>query len=113
MKAEKGKVIDHHNRDGLDNRKANLRPASIAQNNLNSCRGFNSPTSKYKGVFYDKKAGKFRAVLVVDGKKKHLGYFDNEIDAAKAYDNAAKIHRGEFAVLNFAPNIHNATEPRM
>lgn len=103
MNAKKGQVIDHHNRDGLDNRKDNLRPATRTQNNWNSRRGFDSATSRYKGVFYDKRRGKYRAVLSIDGKRKHLGYFDNELDAARAYDAAAKMHRKDFAVLNF-PN---------
>jgi hypothetical protein len=101
MNAKKGEVIDHIDREGLNNCKYNLRSATPAQNRLNNCRGFNSPTSKYKGVFFDKKRGKYRAVLSVDGKKKHLGYFDNEIDAARAYDTAAELHRGKFAALNF------------
>jgi hypothetical protein len=102
MKAKRGDIIDHRDRNGLNNCKYNLRPATIAQNRLNNNRGFNSPTSKYKGVFFDKRRGKYRAVLSVDGKKKHIGYFENEIDAAKAYDTAARMYRGDFAVLNFA-----------
>lgn len=101
MKAPRDRVVDHIDRNGLNNCRYNLRNATRAENALNNRRGFNSPTSKYKGVFYDKRRGKFRATIWVDGKKKHLGYFDNEIDAAKAYDKAAKLHRGEFAVLNF------------
>jgi hypothetical protein len=101
MNPEKGEVIDHKDRDGLNNCKYNLRPATPAQNRLNNRRGFNSPTSKYKGVFFDKKRGKYRAVLSIDCKKKHLGYFDNEIDTARVYDEAAKKQRGDFAALNF------------
>jgi hypothetical protein len=101
MKAPRDKVVDHIDLNGLNNCKYNLRNVTRAENALNNRRGFNSPTSKYKGVFYDKRRGKFRAVLSIDGKRKHLGYFENEIDAARAYDKAAKEHRKEFAVLNF------------
>jgi hypothetical protein len=101
MSAKRGEVVDHIDRIGLNNCKYNLRVVTPAENRLNNRRGFNSPTSKYKGVFYDKRRSKFRAVLSIDGKKKHLGYFENEIDAARAYDAAAKMYRKDFAVLNF------------
>jgi hypothetical protein len=101
MNAQKDIVIDHIDRNGLNNCKCNLRPATRTQNKWNSRRGFNTGTSKYKGVFMDRRRGKYRAVLSIDGKRKHLGYFNDELDAAKAYDTAAKLHRGQFAALNF------------
>jgi hypothetical protein len=55
----------------------------------------------YKGVFYDARRGKFAAGITIDGKKHFLGYFDNAVDAAVAYDKAAVIYFGEFAWLNF------------
>jgi hypothetical protein len=102
MNAKKGQVVDHIDHDGLNNCKYNLRVVTPAENRLNNRRGFNSPTSKYKGVFYDKRRTRFRAVLSIDGRKKHLGYFENEVEAAKEYDKAAISCRGEFAVLNFS-----------
>ena len=101
MNFPKDLFIDHINRNGLDNRRANLRPATHKQNNWNTRRGFNQGSSKYKGVGWDKRAGKWRAILRSDGRYRNLGYFKNEIDAARAYDIAAKIHRGKFAALNF------------
>jgi len=94
-----GFVIDHINRNGLDNRKANLRPATVAQNAQNARKRKNR--SGYKGVWFARDKGLWRAAIWHNNKRKHLGYFDNEIDAALSYDSAAKKHHGEFASLNF------------
>ena len=95
-------VVDHINHNGLDNRKANTRPATRAQNNYNKLivKGKNS-SSKYKGVAWNKDKNKWRARLYFNGKLIFLGYFKDEIKAAKAYDEAAKKYYGEFASLNF------------
>jgi hypothetical protein len=84
-----GYVIDHENHEGLDNRKVNLRPATPAQNTWNSIILPKKGSSKYRGVKFNKANGKFRASINVNGKRIHLGYFDNEIDAAKASSPAA------------------------
>lgn len=58
-------------------------------------------TSRFLGVSFKTEQGKWVAQINVDKKKKHIGYFDSEILAAKAYDKVAKIHYKEFANLNF------------
>ncbi len=62
---------------------------------------FANNTSGYKGVSLFGRDSKWKAQIQVDGKKRHLGYFDDKIEAAKAYDRAALELHGEFAVLNF------------
>lgn len=92
-------LVDHSNGNSLDNRRCNLRIATSRQNNTNR-NGFRSRnTSGYIGV--DKQLGKWRAQIVINGRKTHLGRFEDINDAALAYDAAAIIHHGEFAVLNF------------
>jgi len=100
LNAPDDRFVDHENREGLDNRKVNLRLATHAQNNYNSFRGFNKGTSKYRGVSFDKKAKKWRAVIYYKNQKIHLGMFETEKAAADAYDKAATKYHGEFALRN-------------
>lgn len=93
--------VDHINHNGLDNRKANLRLATHAQSVRNRKKFARLSTSKYKGISWDASAKKWSAYIQADRKKIYLGSFNNEIDAAKAYDAAAKKYHGEFAYLNF------------
>jgi hypothetical protein len=101
LNASAGDVVDHRNGNGLDNRKANLRIATIAQNHYNRRKTTRATTSKYKGVHFQRDEKKYRAQIGCKGKRINLGNFNNEIDAAKAYDEAAKLYFGEFAFLNF------------
>lgn len=95
----KGVEADHRNGCGLDNRRVNLRPATRNQNQWN--RRPQVKTSKYKGVSWNKGAKKWKAQIRFDSKKIHLGYFDSEIEAAKAYGRKAKEMFGEFARINY------------
>ena len=102
MDAPDDLVVDHIDRNGLNNCRSNLRLCTPAQNNLN--KFLNSyGSSKYKGVNWAKIKKKWRAEVQFDNKMYYLGYFTDEIDAAKAYDEKASQLHGEFACLNFPP----------
>lgn len=95
-------LTDHINLDGLDNRRANLRPATHAENLRNRGRQTNN-SSGFKGVTWNKRARKWQAQIGMPGSKSYLGIFVDPEEAARAYDAAAIELHGEFARLNF-PN---------
>lgn len=104
-------LVDHRNRNGLDNRRANLREATHAENMRNRGLGRNN-TSGFKGVSWHTTGKKWQAKIKVDGKGRHLGLFRTAEEAALAYDVAALELHGEFAWLNFPdidPRIREAT----
>ena len=90
--------VDHKNGNGIHNYKSNLRFVSKNQNQYNR-RIQDDCNSKYKGVAIKK--NRFQSRIMVNNKPINLGYFSDEIEAAKAYDNAAKKYFGEYARLNF------------
>ncbi|OHB59624.1 MAG: hypothetical protein A2167_08685 [Planctomycetes bacterium RBG_13_46_10] len=100
MKVPPGVLVDHKNGDGLENRKYNLRVATVSENNQNQKPGIRGK-NKYKGATWDKACKKWRAQICYHKKLIWLGYFTNEVDAAMAYDNAAIKYFGSFACLNF------------
>jgi hypothetical protein len=100
MNAPKGILVDHQNGNGLDNRRVNLRLATYSQNNINRPKKANT-SSKYRGVCFEKSCQEWGAFMRINGRQTRLGRFKNEIDAAKAYDKAARKYHKEFARLNF------------
>lgn len=97
MCPEDGQVVDHANRNPLDNRKSNLRLASKGQNSVNKPK-VKGHKSKYKGVTFSH--GKWRAFLTKDNKYVHIGTYKTEQEAALAYNKEIVKHFGEFAYLN-------------
>jgi hypothetical protein len=100
LRVPDGFCVDHINRNALDNRKANLRCATAAENSRNR-RPYKNGSSKYRGVSFNRRLRKFVVYIGCDGENIYLGCFDDETAAAKVYDAAARKYHGEFAVLNF------------
>jgi hypothetical protein len=96
-----GMVCDHINGNGLDNRKANVRAVTLAQNRWNSPKSRAKSRSKFKGLAWDKKDKRWEVRISVNGRRIYIGRFKDELQAAKAYDKAASKYHGRFASLNF------------
>jgi len=92
---------DHIDGNGLNNTRANLRLSVKHGNHKNASKKDKTTSSLYKGVHWYKAMNVWRAKIQCDNTSHHLGNFENEIDAAKAYDKAAKQLHGKFAKLNF------------
>jgi len=102
--------VDHRDHNGLNNQRANLRPATHSQN-LGNQRKRRGTASRYKGVTPCKRS--WQARIRVNGKQTHLGTYGTEEEAARAYDAAARRAFGEFACLNFPVGSEaSALEPR-
>lgn len=98
LDATPAQEIDHWDGDGLNNTRANLRFATTAQNQANRRRSRNNTTG-FKGVSWCR--GRYRARIKINSRYTSLGVYDSGPEAARAYDQAALIHHGEFARLNF------------
>jgi hypothetical protein len=91
-------LIDHCNRNGMDNRRSNLRPATNNENSYNQRKRLNG-ISKLKGAG-SRPNGRWHARIRADGRVIDLGIFATENEAATAYDQAALLHHGEFACIS-------------
>lgn len=98
--AAPGLEVDHINGDTLDNRRANLRVCTRAENARNLAKRPGG-SSRFKGVSWSSGDRRWRAFIRVDRRQISLGSFRAEQDAARAYDDAAIREFGEFARTNF------------
>ena len=95
-------AIDHRNGNPSDNSLDNLRECTVAENSRNYSKQRAGQSSSYRGVCWVKRDQKWAATISNgEGGKRSLGHYDNEQDAARAYDAAAVEMHGEFATLNF------------
>lgn len=112
MRPPEGMQVHHVNGDALDNRRDNLRVCTKQQDT----HGFQlkrsiKATSRFRGVSWFKRDQNWKAQIMLDGHQRHIGYFNCEEDAARAYNIAAKELFGEFASPNFigaSPTIPGA-----
>ena len=98
MRAVCSSHIDHVDRNGLNNRKANLRKATKAQNQWNTGQNARN-TSGFKGVSWDRGTNKWRAQISAGRGRKYLGVFITAEEAHAAYQSAAAEMHGTFAVI--------------
>lgn len=99
---KEGLLVDHINGDKLDNRKENLRLVTMSQSNANrgkiNFRYKPDKRSKFIGVSWNR--NKWRAIICKEGNQEYIGRFDNEEDAARAYNKRALELFGEYARTN-------------
>lgn len=94
-------IVDHINGNPFDNRKSNLRAVTATQNHWNY-RKSKRNTTGFKGIYRDTKSDGYHARICENGRRHYLGLFPSAEDAARAYDEAARVYFGEYATLNFA-----------
>jgi hypothetical protein len=100
MGALPGQLVDHRFHDTLDNRRSELRICTNAENMRNQ-KPQVGRVSAYKGLSWRADLRRWQVKIGFNGCDRHLGYFADEIAAARAYDTAARKLFGEFAYPNF------------
>lgn len=105
LQPEPGLVVDHINGNGLDNRRSNIRICTQSQNMKNR-KVTRRSNSGYHGV--RRCRGRWLASIKIDGRNTRIGWFDDPMQAAKAFDDSATKHFGQYARLNF-PEKNNVS----
>jgi len=106
MNAPAGMVVDHIDGNRMNNRRNNLRVCTHRQNLHNSLP--HGRTSRFKGVWWDKRRRLWDTRVRCNGVTTHIGLFRDEVEAARAYDRKAYELFGEYAYLNFPHEIRGA-----
>jgi hypothetical protein len=101
MRPPPGMRVDHKDGNPFNNLRDNLRLCTKTQNDRSFRRKGSGKSSRFRGVSWHSQRRCWRAVIESAGENIYLGIFDQEDDAGRAYDAAARQHFGEFAHLNF------------
>jgi hypothetical protein len=101
MGTPRGCETDHVDGDGLNNRRSNLRVVTRGQNAHNHIHKAAGKTSRFRGVCWDRKSGRWHAQMRCAGRRIWSGYFDCEMAAAQAYDDAGFARDPEHFTPNF------------
>lgn len=97
---EENETVDHRDRDGLNNQKHNLRPATLQQQACNTIKLQGEGGSGYRGVAPER-YGKHTVRITVNRQRLYIGTYSSAEEAARAYDEKAIQLHGAFAILNF------------
>jgi hypothetical protein len=100
MQPPDGMQVDHRNLNGLDCQRNNMRVCTLGQNLSNRLPRTDNKCG-FKGVYWFSRDSCWKAEICSNSKTRHLGYFRNIEDAARAYDSAARRLHGDFARTNF------------
>lgn len=104
-------ITDHQDHSTLNNQRYNLRPATVSQNMQNRIAWL-SGSSQYKGLCWLPRRRKWLVTITLDGHTGRIGEFVSEMEAAYAYDEAARRLFGEFAYPNFPEGPAQAMRDR-
>jgi len=105
-----GRQVDHRDRNRMNNRRINLRPATASEQGHNKSVS-SSSTTGYKGV--SRSGNNFCAYIKTNGHRIILGTFITAEGAAYIYDDAARIHFGEFAACNLPPDPQKVIQAKL
>jgi len=92
--------VDHRDGNGLNNVRSNLRRSSNSQNQMNKKKQGGNTTSRYKGVYWNKRDRIWVVRITRDGSRLFVGRFTSENKAALAYNKKASELFGDFALIN-------------